>query len=1164
MAKNQNLSFTQSITDGRSASKFAYSKSAKWAWIGLLICSNFSAFSSALAEPKIISGNAPRVRMKAYGPKDFPLIFTEAWNGMPVGFCGSLGREIIRQAMLVSAREEFGLRTIDSAIGEFVREQKKPEAYPYQMDIRFEPIPNDNDNFLVTCGLTRPTGNGNEWSIIEIKPFTIPRKNRYEALAEKAEELSRTEFVEALQSVGFKKLERQKLSEADTKVPDGHFDSVSQFSFLKQLHAERKEKGESIQNLSGLVRGYANLGSLIDYHWGTSAKGYWARSLIYANRMKALYGSTPYTHAHRSYARAFAGMHLTAIEDANAANDVRGDAAPDWLPLIKAFCEYDPDRLNRVDGPDHELALYLRMKQMDPYFDADAGLGIIEDFIRVNPSCLQCMELICQISGVNLLRQVTEGGADRMWPYIYQRLAETSVLPSAVLTRAKKLAKTAEQMEVAAEHKARVEIISELRRASDKNSKSELSWRALAEILDDASLLQAWRVVHCETYMLGVSSDETIERLTPLVQHHPLASIIKCYSSRQDNVDAAARQLSKTGNPITIEIPTDSFAVHILRTDAELYTTFVNQYRRHLDNIYADLITSGFSQVEELSSVATEKLLEICPYQPRVVGWSITASPSLSKEQIEELKKKYSDNSFVMYTLGQRFLMEGQSEEGRRCLLKSIEISPTHVSASALANDYRNRAEFDQAIATYEKILELPSYGLEHAIANEQIARILMRQGKWQDAYKYGSNSAEAYSANGLLIGAYSAEGVAEWEAAEAFYKAMGERYAMLDKWYYFCVRRNRGDRDGARRYCEFWWKNDPQVDKYDKLWARAITAIVDGKLKEARKLLIDKNKGGGEDVYTRLVASLLADKEDVPGARDDCYEYIESSFNPSSTLPTLVSLFRIALKNEKLEWNSRIFDELIARSSSPSEITFAYYCAGMFLDQHGKQELGREYLVLAATALNFDSLGSVLAGHALTEKQIDVEETRTSDRPESWTPSYIEYTKAVQANREERVEDAIKHYQEATRLRPEFLTPKFDLSFVYFNRDDQATAVKLLEEVVAAEPDFEKARYWLTEIYAGSDRDEMRDGAKALQHAQYSFDRRVVKTWLNYQSLAAAHAELKQFDKSIQYIEEAINLNIESEDLKEQLAAYREGKPYRLSTTENEMNVIEEVDDSE
>lgn len=1118
-----------------------------------------SYVSSAFAQPAQKAGPAPKFGMKAYGPDTFPLIVTDVTNKMPVG-CGSLGRELIRQALLVCARDEFGLKTLDGAIGEIVNEAKSPAAYPFQLNIRFEEVPNDQDHFLVAVELARWTSKKN-WSVSELKPFTIPAANRYEALAEKAEELSRYEYVDLLQSFGFKKIDRDTRSETPTQVTEGHFDSVSQFAYLKQLHRERKKLGDAKENLAGLIRGYANLGSLIDYHWGTSSKAYFARSLIYANRLIALHGTTPYTYGHRAYARAIVGTHLTAIDDINLASNGQGDAAPDWLPLIKAFCEYEPETLDMAKESQQKLALYLRMRQMDPHFDADAGMGIIEDFMRVNPACLRCMELMCEIGGVSLLRQVTEGGADRIWPYVYKRLAEISILPSSSLTLAKKLAGSAEKMPVEAEHRARGEMIGELQRA--KEDGSELSWRALAELLDDASLMQAWRKVQCEKYMLAVPCDETIKELKPLLRKHPLESIIRTYSSDTKEANKAIEQLRNAGDAVAIEMPILDFAYHIYRVDSMFYRVFISQNRRHVDDIYTDLIRAGCSSNPELNRTATEKLLKTCPYQPRVVGWSISDTPNLSRARAEEFETRYGKNAYVMYALGKKLVDEGKHWAlGERCLRKSIKISPTNSAVSALANEYRDRGDLERAIETYEKVLELPDYGLEHAVANEEIAKLLMGEGKWEEANKYALASAQSYSGRGLLVAAHCAEGLGDWEGAEEFYKAISERYeSSSDQWLYFCVRRNRGDREAAIAHCREWWKGDSTEYREQKLWTKAIVALVEGKPKEARKLLIDKNLVGGQDIYTRLVASVISDKAGDAEGRSDCYEHIENSQSASGTVSNLVSLFRSALNKEPIDWQQKSFDEVIATSTSQNDITFAYYCAGMFLTQHGNPTLGKEYLMLAATSFKMDSYGSILAGHELAKQNITVEKTRQSARPESWVPAHKEVTKAGWAVAEQRFDDAAENYKAAMRLRPEFLLPKAQLAILRYNQGEGAEAVKLLEEIATNNPEYEMAHYWLTEIYAGSYKDELRDGKKALQHAQTAFDRRVVKTWFNYTSLAAAHAECKQFDKSIPLMEKANQLYPHSEYLKQILADYKEGKPYRTTLA---LKVVDETDNED
>lgn len=1106
----------------------------------------FASWQSISAQPNngTKSTPLPKQGIKRYESNVFPLSTTEVVNNLPAGSCGSLARELIRQALLVCAREEFGLKTLDGSIGELVYESDSPEAYPFQLNIRFDAIPNDQEHFSVVIELSRPKADG-EWFNSKLRPVSVTINDKLESIAEQAEGLSRNQFVDVLRAAGFEKVDTSKQPQAAPAVADGHFDSIAQFVFLRQIHAERQAHHESPQYLAALARGYANLGSLIDYHWSPASKAYRARSLIYANRLLAKYGRSPYSQSHRAYARALTGTHLTAIKDIDATRDLNGEPAPAWLPLIKAFCEYDPKALEQVTGADEELALYLRMRQMDPHFDKDAGLGVIEDFLRVNPSCFRSVELMCEMREIGLLRSITEGGADRMWPQVYARLTEAPDLPTTTLALTKKMSNASAPVNVQTEHRIRTEVIADLQRSGDDQSDSELSWRALAELLDDASFIQTWRVVDCERNMLAVPSDRSIQRLYPLVKRHRLAPCIQCYSSNATKAMAAIDELSKSGDAVGVELPSAAFAVWAYQGNPNFYRSLVNLYVRHVDNIYSDLLFGGFSRIPEFNQEALPRLVQTCPHQPRVVGWSIWAMPDLPKEKADEFEAKYADNGYVMLMLGQKQLSLGRIADGERCLLKSIEVAPTYNAFFTLANEYRDRGDDNAAIATYEKALEVPSYGLEKSNTHAEIAYRLMHQGKWEEANKHALEAANSYSGNGLLVAARCAEGLEEWDTAEQFYRAIAERYeTSCDRWLHYCVRRNRGDRESALALCRAWWKGLKNPYTHTETWSRAIGAMIEGDPKMALNVLTDKNNKWGNDVYTLLVASLIAEKLGDTAVRDACYQEIDVKFDPTYPLPTLVHLFRSASKSDRFQWNRASFDELIDYATS-SDVSFAYYCAGMFVDLHGEHELAIEYLQTAATAENVFLYGNVLACQALNDLKIPVGETRVNNRPDEWIPSIEVFRRAQRAYREHRPKDSIALYEKAYEMRPGYLLAKINIAEIQIEQKDYENAIKNLDEVLKKNPDCEKARDWLVEIYAGSEIREFQDGPKALEHAQLAFDRRSTKTWFNYSLLAAAHAACKEFDKAIPLMEEAIKLNPKEENLKVVLAGYREGKPY-------------------
>ena len=119
-----------------------------------------------------------------------------------------------------------------------------------------------------------------------------------------------------------------------------------------------------------MVRGYANLGLLTEFHWHPMHKVFKARSLVYAQRMLAADPPSCPARWHRAYAFAATGLHALAIEDFEAAEAAwkeakkeRREKRPGWVDLIDAHCRFDLDRLKPEKADKHyvQLAGLLRI-----------------------------------------------------------------------------------------------------------------------------------------------------------------------------------------------------------------------------------------------------------------------------------------------------------------------------------------------------------------------------------------------------------------------------------------------------------------------------------------------------------------------------------------------------------------------------------------------------------------------------------------------------------------------------------------------------------------------------------------------------------------------------------------------------------------------------------
>ena len=184
-------------------------------------------------------------------------------------------------------------------------------------------------------------------------------KINYKDLLQTTEELLEDKFLTVLKKRWI--YSASKKPQSEEKVPSeiekllGEMNFISQYSAVRQLHELIRTHGESAMVARGLVRGYANLGLLTDYNWHPAFKVFFARSMLYAQRMVAQGKHPRWAKWHRAYAFALAGLQKWALKDledaekivptSSSEKDVADYSKPAWVDIINAFCRYDTKSL---------------------------------------------------------------------------------------------------------------------------------------------------------------------------------------------------------------------------------------------------------------------------------------------------------------------------------------------------------------------------------------------------------------------------------------------------------------------------------------------------------------------------------------------------------------------------------------------------------------------------------------------------------------------------------------------------------------------------------------------------------------------------------------------------------------------------------------------------
>jgi tetratricopeptide (TPR) repeat protein len=1086
-------------------------------------------------------------------PKNAPLAVAINTNDVqgtsPSGMWGSLMREVVRQGFLIAAREELGLATMDASLGESVPEMESAQTFPFDVVVTVSGIAGEMDSIRVDVELSRPNREG-KWLHWASSHLRVPVKNSLESLVEQVEASSRNEFVQALRDVGF-----QKSTVPSVHAPQGEssglapLDAVSQFGRLRQLHPQMRSTSESAATIGSLVCAYANLGNLVDFHWGAASKAFKARALLYAQRFLVKQGRSPLTLAHRAYARGLSGRHATALDDVQGARDAKGPAAPPWLDLIEAFCAYKPDVLDRASGEEAEFGAYLRMRLADPVNNVDEALSTIQRFASMNPASLGIPELLCEVRALGIRRMVTERGFDEVWPDVYGRLESLPDLPVA----ARKIAeqhrrKSAVEAAVNPndEHLARMQFIKELFLVQGSTlNPVQPSWTILAELLRDVTFLQVWRQLDVEANALAVGSDQTLAALLPLIEGHPLERFAFSFASNSTEVTESLQQLCDSNVAATLELPAAPLAVRCFhKLNRQSWNVLIRAMMSRADATFEDL--NPRRRVSTSEDMNWGALLEVSPFQPASIVWSIEHQWETVQDKSREWEQTYRANPLVLKSLAKMHQSSQHHDAAIRCLNQLIDDAPTHAAYRQLADVYQEQGDLETCKESLEHALDLPNYGLEDAQIRVQLAQILMREGDWDAAQAHATIAANSYAGWALLTAGRCAEGIEDWDRAEACHRAASERYQeSAADWYFWCLRTGRGNVTKARALAKRYWQMLSPPFRPGQRWSRGVSYILIDNLPNAILTLTD-SIDNNRDLHAILLAAILADKADDAARRDALFDKVAEHWSEGPILVELVNLFRGALAGKDgFEWNKRAFESLAFNAAS-AEVTFHYYLAGEFVGQHGQQELSREYLECAATSFDANATSCMLANRALRLQQIRVGVTRAQELPDALAPLAKLINHAHFAAMANKDVVAFADYAKVLELRSGFIPALAARGRLHENLENYAAAIADYNEALRIDPDCETAHSRLASLYAACERGEIRNGELALKHAKHVFDMRKIQTWGSYAMLAAANAECGNYAEAVALEMKSNHARPMNAETWARLALYRDGKPYR------------------
>ncbi len=468
---------------------------------------------------------------------------------------GILIRELCRQALLLSAHDHFGVPMRDGVLREPF--PASPTGGDAPIDVSVRAINGHGTDIRVTRG---KDDDRQRYGIIWIPSSQGSEHFNYCELITSLEQASRTTIRKTLERAGFRAPDRQANGrgplpdEIATRLSEMNF--IAQFNALRAIHRVIRDGGESRERLGGLVRVYANLGQLTQFHWNATAKVFQARALLYAERMVASAPKSVWALQHRAYARALVGLHAAALEDLGAAEEAAGanagePAAPTWVALLGPYCRYDTARLAALadDDPDNAaLALLLHFLAVEHGGTTAVRYEAATSALAASLDCFRLHDAMCDIDELGIGHGATVSALEALPRILPDRLVQMPDCPRSVAemlpkaeapVKATRLVRMLRRFVGSNAPKAKrtdldVVRIADIARAlvaagAVEEDRDEPSLSVLGRMLEELLFTQTARRGWFLRYSLGVSMDEYVDRAIPLVADHPYRAYIESF-----------------------------------------------------------------------------------------------------------------------------------------------------------------------------------------------------------------------------------------------------------------------------------------------------------------------------------------------------------------------------------------------------------------------------------------------------------------------------------------------------------------------------------------------------------------------------------------------------------------------------------------------------------
>jgi tetratricopeptide (TPR) repeat protein len=945
------------------------------------------------------------------GPAARPTVFlgkstgTEDERAIKGTAQGILMREVIRQAVLIAARDELGASTRDEVLGELLTEAVTPPAVEVVSIFR--------EGGKSRAAIRRLADNEGAPLVDEpLAAVAIPK------LVEKAEHFSRTGFLGALKTLGLSG--RANVLKHDAEVPAGVDDALgglsysSLFSAVRSLHDAIRTDGESPARLAALARAYALLGVLTEFHWHPAHKVFKARALLYAQRLVARDPSQPFALWNRAYVRALAGMNAGARTDLTQAQQkvlslpAPVAKSPDWVPVIDAYLRYDTRKLSAQRGPQQGLAALLQLLAIEFPWSRSQTIPVAKRILARDSDCFRAIDAICQAGGLGDLHVATALGPKMLDDVVPKNLKRLPNLPAPV----------GAAIDRGADGPA---LVDGLRRAGAIGQDTgEPSWTTLGQLLAESRFVHVWRRLTFLRNKLAVPVDDFWNEAQRGVAGHRFRPYLESLTLAAPQAIAVRAQFLATLDVNDLEVKEVNMTHDLKSVDSPRASIPWKLSVVHVDNVAHDLAET--IQATGNSIDYARRLLSLSPRSPYGRAVRIEKDWNGVKANVAAWEDDpiTGDAPTLLAALGKRYSAMGRIDDAQRALKRYLKDSPEYWAYRLMADNERDRGDLKRWKEALDEFLSRgEDSGLDFAGAQVEIARRLMELGQWSKALPYAESAAQTGAGWAMDCAGGCNEGLGNYERAESWFRAESERYARsFMEWFNFCKRTGHGDVKAAGRLALAFVKQDPgALSENEKALAILVFDLAGEPAQGVafvRPLVTTTSPlpgvaGGRLERWVELMfLAEFADALNDKALRDQSWADIEKSDHQSAV--ATAAMFRQALDAKQSKPFDRSEFAALMDTTDAKARSYLMYFAGHFEDRHGKvEEAVKLWERCAAGVPGGGSFVALLGTNAL----------RTRLRGEIPADSQLHYLRGYYHRAEDRLPEALRDLDESLRLDP-------------------------------------------------------------------------------------------------------------------------------------------------